>query len=236
MVFSFIYPFSNSEPILVTDETCTFAQYTFPPNGQIWEYNSLSFMKELIQTKLDNKGVFVDVGAQVGLYTLTAKYYPQIQYHSFEPFPESLRILKQNIDLNQLTNVKVYDFALSNVNAKVPFSTCKSHNGLHTLGNNPTRFSDVEKIEIETKKLDDIENLDCIDYMKMDTEGWEYFVLLGALKKIKSYPPKVIQLEVNHINLAQTNVTQMQLLDLMKELGYTVEKVMSDEQFFVYTN
>jgi len=59
--------------------------------------------------------------------------------------------------------------------------------------------SNRNKIKIEVKKLDDISSLfkKRIDFIKIDTEGYEKNVLDGAVKLLKKHKPKFIQLEFN---------------------------------------
>ena len=56
------------------------------------------------------------------------------------------------------------------------------------------------KISVDVKKLDSFENFfngQQIDFIKIDTEGFEYEVLKGAEKIIKKHKPKFIQMEFN---------------------------------------
>lgn len=230
----YYYPFSTIDLIQVSNETCIHAPHTFFRDGTIWEYDAIKVMKNYVEKFLNNKGNFVDVGAQVGLYTLCAKFLPEMHFYAYEPFSKSCDLLKQNLALNNISNVTVYDKALSIKKGVTTLNTSKSHNGLHTLGLNPVRFSDVEKITIQTDSIDENADIEKIDYLKIDTEGWEYFVLLGGIKKIKLYPPSIIQLEINDENLRQCNINKSDLLTLLDNLGYKLDtQIGGDEHFFV---
>jgi FkbM family methyltransferase len=233
MVVEFSYPFSQDEKVFVVDRTCVHAKYTFPFGQRIWEWESLIKMGQLLNTKVPRDGIFVDVGAQVGLYSLAAKYFPQMTFHAFEPFPASVEILKENILANQLEKrVFVHPVALSNQCGTTLLSTSQSHNGLHTMGENPSRFSDVLKIPVQTVTLDGFDPVEKVDYLKIDTEGWEYFVLLGGIEKLKKNRPQVIQLEVCAPNLSQCGVSRDALFQMMSDWGYVLEAVVNNEEHF----
>jgi len=212
--------FNDSKyPINVTYETIMLTPYTFQLNGTLWENESISqFYNQINKESTFN---IVDIGAQTGLYSLYAKYLPNSTFYSFEPFPETYRVLNDNIKLNNLTNVKTFNIAISDKEEKAFLNTSQSHNGLHTLGSKPLRFNDVKQIEIDTTTLDkfffhkDIS----VDFIKIDTEGYEYYILKGGINTIKKYKP-IIQLEWNKMNMEQCNVTEEMLNNLIEEINY----------------
>jgi hypothetical protein len=121
---------------------------------------------------------------------------------------------------------------LSDKTGSAQLNVCKSHNGLHTLGDN-LRFSDSVKIDIKTDTLDNIfhDNDIPVHFIKIDTEGHEYFILKGGLKTISKYKP-IIQLEWNVTNMAQCKITTQDIDNLLNELNY-VKYCQIDEELFV---
>lgn len=232
MVVAFTYPFGGS--INVTDDTCDLVPHTFPRNGQIWEWDQIKIMGEYVKLFDDQSPhIFIDVGAQAGLYTLCAKYFPHVEFHAFEPFKPNFHLLQKNINLNALSNVVLYDVALSNEDSTSTLQICKSHNGLHTMGKVPQRFSDVSSIEVTTRTLDNLFSGDKkISYIKIDTEGWEYFILNGAVQVLKKWKP-ILQLEVCDTNLAQCGLQRSTLFSFLDKLGYRLDRYLGEEHFFV---
>jgi len=163
-------------PIYVTDETIKLTPYTFHKNGELWEQKSLYHFF----SKIDNKNYnIVDIGGQSGLYSLYAKYLPNSTFYTFEPFTDTFKLLNDNLMLNKIANVRTYNIGLSNTSGLAILNTSISHNGLHTMGNTPLRFNDIKAIKIETDTLDNCfyhKNIQ-VDYIKIDTEGWEYNIL-----------------------------------------------------------
>lgn len=221
------YDYSLDQPIFVIPETVELTPFSFQKDGCLYEKDSLLFFFN----KVDPNKEFniVDIGAQTGLYTLYAKYLPKSKFYAFEPFPKSLAILKQNLFINNIENVEIFPFAVADKSGKSKLNVCKSHNGLHTMGN-PIRFNDIETIDIETKTLDEMfhdKNIP-IDFLKIDTEGCEYSILKGGMKTIKTFKP-IIQLEWNLTNQKQFDVTQHMFFDLFFELDYHVTSLYNEE-------
>lgn len=80
-------------------------------------------------------------------------------------------------------------------------------------------FGKIEKIiDVETKKLDDIDNLEPIDFLKMDIQGSELMVLMNGRKKLKDCV--LIQLEVSFITLYKNQPTFGEIDVWMRENGY----------------
>jgi hypothetical protein len=95
------YYFDNiSYPIKVTTETTNIAHYTFPKGGKMWETKSIQQFFNVIP-KEDTINI-VDIGAQVGLYSLFAKFLPKSTFYAFEPFPATFKELNENIKLNNI--------------------------------------------------------------------------------------------------------------------------------------
>lgn len=74
-----------------------------------------------------------------------------------------------------------------------------------------------------------------MDYIKCDTEGWEYHVLKGGEESIRKWKPEIF-MEVNQENLAQCNLIEENVVDYVRSLGYTKIRVMNNENVhFTYS-
>ena len=224
----FFYFKDEKYPIEVTDETLDITPYTFSRDGILSEQNSLyQFFNDIDKTKPYN---IIDIGAQSGLYSLFSKYLPLSKFYAFEPFPATFKILNENLLLNGIQNVSTYRMAISDKKGPAVLNTSLSHNGLHTLGENPLRFYDVLSIPVETTTLDIFfKDLGIsIDYIKIDTEGYEYYILKGGLDIIKKYKP-IIQIEYYVTNMHQCNVSEVMMQNLIDELGYYISEHTEEE-------
>lgn len=227
----YYYYDSSDCPIKITAKTCELTPYTFLNTGKLWEDKSLEQFFNLMP-KEKPIGV-IDVGAQTGLYSLYAKYLPNATFFAFEPFEPSFRELNENLKLNGITNVHTFKLAISDKLGVSNFNVCKSHNGLHTLGTRVARFNDIQVTQVQTTTLDTLfgDSKTPIHFIKIDTEGHEYYVLKGGMKVIEKWSP-LIQIEVNPINLAQNALTINNLKGLVDSMGYEI-KYKTSEEFII---
>lgn len=225
------YTYPGKKPFRVTQDSICKTKFTFFLSGEIWEPTSIEYFYSLVETKHKNKdAVIVDVGAQSGLYTLYAKYLPDCKFYAFEPYQETYSLLLGNLELNSISNVKAYNFALGS-KEETKILHVPEHLGLNTFGDAPSRFSTWQDVEVPIKKLDDIIPEDTpVDYIKCDTEGWEYYVLKGAEKILRKWKPELF-IEINLENLAQAGVNPSDLEDFLHELHYKPVCVVDGENY-----
>jgi FkbM family methyltransferase len=229
----FIYYYNNNEPIKISDNTKKIANTSFLDNGSLSEYDSIILFFNIIPK--DKKINIIDIGANAGLYSLYAKYSPNAHFYSFEPFDINYNLLIENILLNDIKNINTYKIALGDKECKSILNTCTSHSGLHTMGNNPLRFNDIKPVEIDVNTIDNIffNNNINVDYIKIDTEGYEYYILKGGEKTIKKNKP-IIQIEYNVTNMKQCNITPKQLMNYINnELGYKIYNLTNEELIII---
>ena len=122
----------------------------------------------------------IDVGANIGYFTLLSSKLVGVngKVWAVEPEPHNLQCLLDNIVLNKLSNVIVFEKAASDVTGKSIFYVSKRESGEHSLL--PGRPHIKDTIEVETMKLDDLIDGQRVDFLKTDTEGNEMSVLMGA--------------------------------------------------------
>ena len=223
----FTYPDGNT--FFVTDETVAKTEYTFHPQNGIWEPASIQYFYSLVKENHHNSNpVIVDVGAQSGLYSLYAKFLPTCRFYAFEPFEDTYGMLLDNLQLNQIYNVKAYNCALGSIN-ETKLLHVPDHLGLNTLGNTPKRFDTWKDVEVQVNRLDDIfANETGLDYIKCDTEGWELHVLKGAEESIRKWKPELF-IEVNCTNLEQCSLSESQLFEYLHSLDYKAKCVVDGE-------
>jgi len=147
-----------------------------------------------LKTILSPGSVFIDAGANVGIYTLAASRIvgEAGRVLAFEPSVQSFPALEKNIALNSLTNVRAFPVALTQKNGRAWL-----HRGpnptLNSLGRDPSWKEDGE--EIVTKTLDQAlhhAGVDRVDVIKMDVQGAEELELRGAWNIVRSARPIVI--------------------------------------------
>jgi len=137
---------------------------------------------------------FVDVGANIGWYSLNASHYvgPQGRVVAIEANPEMADVIESHLQANDITNVELFNFGASNKHEHLKL-------WIHTNGNlgrsTLLQKTDDEEfrraVEIECKPL--IEFVDRpVRMMKLDIEGLEFTVLQHYLAHCESYPEFIL--------------------------------------------
>ena len=126
--------------------------------------------------------VVLDVGANVGIFSIkAAKAVGDVgRVIAIEPEPKNINILKEN--LKKFKNVAIIPKALGSSSGKIDFSI-GIHSGSHKVYTNSKKNSSEKIITVPIEKIDNLVrelNLEVIDFLKMDVEGWELEVLKGA--------------------------------------------------------
>lgn len=147
---------------------------------------------DFIQKNFNEKGVFLDVGANIGLMSIYAAHnFPSAKVLAYEAHPETYRILESNISLNHKKNIKTYQMAAGAHTGMVEIFDNWSVN----RGGASTKYGDPGSsgINVDMVVLDEV--LDEEPTMiKIDVEGAELDVLMGLKKTIeKSHPVLIVE-------------------------------------------
>jgi len=175
------------------------------------DYNILrpTFEPKTTQFMMKQQGkVFVDVGANIGRYTiLLSDNFEKII--AFEPLKTNFNQLLANIELNEIANIEAIDRGL--YNKKCTIAINYSDNDL-VGASMISDFQDkhFKKQEfIQTIMFDSL-NIDHIDLLKVDVEGVEFEFLEGAKNTLKITNPIVVIESLDYNRLVR----------VMSELGY----------------
>jgi len=149
----------------------------------------------LMEKTIKRGDTFLDLGANVGYFTLLAAKLvgKEGRVYSFEPEPQNFRYLKKNVEVNNYSQAKVFQKAVSDKSGKIKLYVCPYDSGHHTINRFDgvqayARGRRVEKkaVEIEAVSLDDFLRGEKADVIKMDVEGAEPLALKGMDKMLKS--------------------------------------------------
>ena len=138
------------------------------------------------------EGAYIDVGAHTGLYTLTAiKANRQNNVICFEPYFMNLSRLITNLRLNGLLqNVSPILGAISDYDGKSKFKITTEKSYMSKGGKISEEGLDINVYQLDTLYFNSLEKK--IKGIKIDTEGEDYKVLVGAEKLIEKYRPEII--------------------------------------------
>lgn len=199
--------------------------------GQVWEKHLIQQFYSLLK-RHDDFFVAIDLGAQTGCFSLLAKYFPNSQWYAFEPIPEVAKVLKKNLSLNKIKNVVVQQMAASDFKGQAVLKMPdRDAWGLATLGVNPLRFDPVMERIVSCIDLDSFvieQNIPKVHFMKLDTEGFELYILRGAKKIIMRDRP-IMLMEYNETNMKQCGICKEEVDAFLREMGYTWELISSED-------
>jgi FkbM family methyltransferase len=146
---------------------------------------------------------FVDVGAHIGRYSIVAaKRIGNLgQIIAIEAHPETFELLKKNVALNGLRNVTAINTVVSSQKGKAKLYLDGHDSGFtvySTIMINRTKTE--EFLEVEANTLDNIlneNNIQRVNWIKIDVEGAELEVLKGAVDTLSSNKDLTLLIEVH---------------------------------------
>jgi FkbM family methyltransferase len=150
---------------------------------------------DLFEKAVKNGDVIIDLGANIGYFSLLAAKLvgENGRVYSFEPEPKNFSYLKKNIEINNYNWVEPFQKAVSDKNGKTKLFICEYETGHHTINQNEgikayrpqAKVNPDNFVEVETVALDDFfkDKGFRIDVIKMDVEGAE-LLALGGMDKI----------------------------------------------------
>jgi len=176
--------------------------------------------------------VVLDIGANIGQYSLEAALKVGATGHvfSFEAVPETQRRFAANLAANpSLKNVHLQKVALGETKGSFQLVVRDESN----MGMNQLQAVDAERqaVVIEVEPLDHyIEHLELekIDVIKIDTEGFELNILKGAKQVLTVHMPTLF-IELDDKNLQALKGSAKELIGFLTDLGYQVRNARTQE-------
>ena len=221
----------------------------FWPNGQIAKgiFWGGFEKKELVtyQSLIKRGSVIIDAGANIGLYSivgsrLTGK---SGKVFSFEPSKKNFSLFLKNIELNEIKNITPINMGLGDTVGETLLLTQSSENGdaekyilkdkneLTIVNPEPKKDHFSESILLDT--LDHFQlknNIKKVDFLKIDVEGFEYYVLKGGENLLKNNPEIIILFECAEHLAHRAGATQNAVFDFLNNLGFEIVYWDSNEE------
>lgn len=162
---------------------------------------------------------FVDIGANIGMIMLHARSLVGStgRIDCFEPNPECVAVLREHLKLNDIDNVTIHGFALSDQPGEMFLSLTSDHSGTGTLA----RVERAKQSILVSVRVGDDILMDGrpINALKIDVEGFELRVLCGLRHTLEMFKPIVItELIESQSNKVGTSIVEVS--SLLKCLGY----------------
>jgi FkbM family methyltransferase len=204
--------------------------YIHLKNESFWEIN---LIMKLLKPYWEKAGTILDIGAHIGSHSFLYSFFNKdAKIYAFEPQVEIYKVLCENMQLRQ--NVTA-------INTCVGHMICNTNMSMHThFGENvdqPVSYGegpimnlggmslgkDGEKVVMIT--IDSL-NLDQCDYVKVDVEGAESLVFMGARQTFTKYKPVIcFEYSPNFDTSKIASLFSLEKLpdpfELLREFGYT---------------
>lgn len=166
------------------------------------EYEDMGFVLHTLQPE----EIFVDIGANVGAYTILASKVIGSQSIAFEPLPETIERLRDQIQINRIdSKVDVRNKGVGNKKCQLFFTNNNDTTNKVSLTGNASNSTIVELTTLDIE-LDSASKY----FLKIDVEGYEFNVIEGASNLLSSDAISAVIVELNGSGL---------------EFGFSDEKV-----------
>ena len=168
---------------------------------------------------IEDDDCVIDIGAHIGAFTVfAAKQAAHGQIYAYEPYTENFELLKENILLNGLTNVHVFNLGVGGQNERAKLYVDTTNNAGHSMFNATDNSTEIQLTSLSS--LFENNKLERCNFLKIDCEGAEYEILFSAteaiLKKIDS-----IAMEYHDGMYRKKDVNDM--VALLSDNGFTVK-------------
>lgn len=176
-------------------------------NGDINNYQNIELMTAM--SYCAKWRTAVDVGAHVGITAFQmAKSFEHV--HAYEINPKIYECMNYNLESRAVGNVTTYPVGLGQRKHNVSIKTTNKSFSTHVA-------PDVEGGDIQVMPLD-FYNLQDVDFIKIDAEGYEPLVALGAIETIKRCQPTILYERKEHP--ARYGYNRDSIRDVLMPYGY----------------
>lgn len=179
-------------------------------------------MRRLFLESLAPGARVIDLGANIGEYTILAgrAVGPTGHVWAFEPNPEALRFLADNVQANGIRGQTTIVAAAATDAPGTPLlhrpAACSLSASLHVVP------GDGDSITIQALRVDQVVTPGCVDVVKIDVEGGELRALEGMRQLLTRSSPVIAFIEANPYFLSAANTSPMALVALLEQLGFEV--------------
>lgn len=182
-------------------------RFSVPNQLCLWRIDTFSTKEPETLAWIDSlpeNSILWDIGANVGLYSIYAAKKMNMQVWAFEPSVFNLEILARNIYLNNLAmNVCILPFALSDKNGsnKMRLTTTEWGGALSTFGKSfgwdgkeIRQIFEYQTYGLSVDNVVDMLSVSMPEYIKMDVDGLEHFILRGGVNVLQNVKEMLIEI------------------------------------------
>jgi FkbM family methyltransferase len=163
-----------------------------------YEKPILYFLRDTMKSAYSNQGIFLDIGANTGQYSLFMSRYAK-EIHAFEPWEPVIKRFRRMVENNRIRNIVIHPFGLGAENSKKPFFKPPDDNfGTGSFVEGLKQDNSFES-ELEIRTGDDAlekAGVTSVALIKMDIEGYEKPALKGLRRTLQAHRP-IVEFELS---------------------------------------
>ncbi len=176
----------------------------------VYEINESMFAVHLLR----ESDTFLDVGANLGHYSLLASGLTQAKSITVEPIPSTFAKLMEQIKINDLsTTITALNIGLSDSDSELYFSNDDSDMNCIVTSEYPNA------IIVPVSTIDTICKNETVSLMKIDVEGYEKHVINGAKETLSNLALKALIVELNSSG-AKYGITDEEVYNQLLSYGF----------------
>jgi len=241
----------------IINKVINFFGFKLIGNKKIVKHNDFDSIIKFILKKIEkkNKFVFFDVGANMGQsIDRFLDYNYQTLIHSFEPTPElfktlerkyAKRISKGQIFINKFglgnsnSEMDFYSFKYNQINSFVPIEKDSKFEKSRKIATNESSSEFEKKIKAKVSTLDIYckkNNINEIDLIKIDTQGFEPDVLDGSFEMLSNQKVKILEIELILGFAYEKKISFFDLENKLQPYGYRLISISNSGNVIAYSN
>jgi FkbM family methyltransferase len=180
---------------------------------------------DLFIDNIESNSVVFDIGGHLGYFScLSSKLAPDGNVHVFEIDPKCYNLIEKNLKLNNISNVKINNYAVSDHNGFEKIPLLENPNAGLKMNSNAKDYVDVKAIQIDDYVS---ENNVVPNFIKIDVEGAELKVLNGMKKVLKQNNLKLL-VEIHVDNLRKFfDSDYKDILRMIENEGFVMKNIES---------
>lgn len=174
-----------------------------------------------------HSGTFVDIGANIGLYTIMMSKIlgKRGKVIGIEPDPDLFSVLKENVRINNCSNVELFNVAAWSTDSKLKLY--KAQFGASFLHNSVMKKISEKYDEVDAVPLDKIVKQEKVDLIKIDVEGAEVEVFKGSKRIFFNNPSLQIVFESREGSPS---------FEMLKSLDFNVNRLADGNYYAIKKN
>jgi FkbM family methyltransferase len=217
-------PYGLKMKFLLRDGQCRDIYYKY---GVYSEDHINRYLVEHLDIK--SSDLIIDIGANIGWYSLVLSMNEKPTIVAFEPDTENFKLLTENLRMNNRSNVKAYNKAVSDHEGTLTLYLYKTHNpGRHSFikQKNSVGTAEVPIVPLDSFLEKEGYGNGPIKLIKIDIEGYEYTALKAAGKMLSR--AQYILAEFSPYMMRDIGQEPMDYVKLLQDSGFSLKVIDRD--------